>query len=214
MGYKVKELFYTLQGEGAQAGRAAIFCRFTGCNLWTGREADRASAICNFCDTDFLGTDGVGGGRFQSSILLADRIELEWRTRAMPGIGTRYVVFTGGEPALQLDEGLVQECHARGFEVAIETNGTLPLPGSIDWVCVSPKATQPLEIRSGQELKLVYPQVEIDPDRFEELDFEHFYIQPMDGPNVKANTVDAIAFCQRNPAWKLSIQIHKLVGIP
>ncbi|MEE2755634.1 MAG: 7-carboxy-7-deazaguanine synthase [Myxococcota bacterium] len=214
MGYKVKELFYTLQGEGAQAGRAAIFCRFTGCNLWTGREADRAMAVCKFCDTDFLGTDGVGGGRFKSSSMLAAQIEFEWTNNTKPGTGKPFVVFTGGEPALQLDEELIQECQRRGFEVAIETNGTLPIPSSIDWICVSPKAAEPLAITTGHELKLVYPQVEIEPSQFENLDFDHFYIQPMDGPNAKENTVNAVAFCQRNPTWKLSIQMHKLVGIP
>ena len=214
MVYKVKELFYTLQGEGAQAGRAAIFCRFTGCNLWNGRENGRAKAICKFCDTDFIGTDGVGGGRFKNSTALAERIEGEWQQNAKSGIGRPYVVFTGGEPALQLDDALVNECHTRGFEVAVETNGTLPLPPAVDWICVSPKADEALAVKSGQELKLVYPQVEIEPSRFEDLAFEHFYIQPMDGPNVRENTADAIAFCQRNPSWKLSIQMHKLVGIP
>ena len=210
MTYTVKELFKTLQGEGAQAGRAAVFCRFAGCNLWSGREADRATARCRFCDTDFVGTDGEGGGRFKTADSLADAI-----ARAWGGFSERrYVVFTGGEPLLQLDGALIAAAHARGFSVAIETNGTLPAPPGIDWICVSPKAGADLVQRAGQELKLVYPQDGAPPERFESLAFEHFFLQPMDGPDRAGNTELCVAYCLRNPRWRVSLQTHKLMGIP
>lgn len=222
-GYAVKELFYTLQGEGAHSGRPAVFCRFTGCNLWSGREADRAKATCRFCDTDFVGTDGPGGGRFPSAEALA---EAAWRTW-LPGAqstaaagaprGRPYIVCTGGEPLLQLDETLLAALHGRGFEVAIETNGTQPLPeGSerIDWICVSPKAGSSLILQEGDELKLIYPQPGAEPERFTDLAFRHFFLQPMDGPLREANTQDAIRYCLSHPGWRLSLQTHKLIGIP
>jgi 7-carboxy-7-deazaguanine synthase (Cx14CxxC type) len=205
--YSVKEIFLTLQGEGGQAGRAAVFCRFSGCNLWSGREVDRPAAVCRFCDTDFVGMDGVGGGRFPSPGALADAVEAAWI-----GAGPRLVVCTGGEPLLQLDDRLVRELKSRGFEIAVETNGTLPAPKGLDWVCVSPKAGAPLVQRSGQELKLVYPQPEFDLASLEQLDFERFYLQPMDGPTVEANTKAAIARCLERPKWRLSVQTHKLLG--
>ncbi|MBM4390168.1 MAG: 7-carboxy-7-deazaguanine synthase [Deltaproteobacteria bacterium] len=209
MAYAVKETYYTLQGEGAQAGRAAVFCRFSGCNLWSGLEKDRAEAACRFCDTDFRGTDGPGGGRFSTAESLAAHVAALW-----PGGGRPYVVFTGGEPALQLDEALVSECQVRGIEVGIETNGTRPLPRGIDWVCVSPKPRCDLLVRRGQELKLVFPQPEFDPDAFEQLDFQHHFLQPMDGPTRDANTALAVAYCRAHPRWRLSLQTHKLLGIP
>ncbi|MBM4364895.1 MAG: 7-carboxy-7-deazaguanine synthase [Deltaproteobacteria bacterium] len=209
MAYAVKETYYTLQGEGAQAGRAAVFCRFSGCNLWSGLETDRAEAACRFCDTDFRGTDGPGGGRFATAESLAAHVAALW-----PGGGRPYVVFTGGEPALQLDEALVSECQARGIEVGIETNGTRPLPRGIDWVCVSPKPRSDLLVREGQELKLVFPQPEFEPDAFEQLDFQHHFLQPMDGPARDANTALAVAYCRAHPRWRLSLQTHKLLGIP
>jgi 7-carboxy-7-deazaguanine synthase (Cx14CxxC type) len=208
--YQVKELFYTLQGEGARSGRAAVFCRFAGCNLWSGRERDRAGAICDFCDTDFRGTDGVGGGRFADAEGLAERILGLWPRNQ----GQRYVVCTGGEPLLQLDVRLIEALHARGFEVAVETNGTRPAPPGIDWLCVSPKADAPLQLTAGDELKLVFPQPKAAPERFSALAFEHFFLQPMDGPQRAAHTERALAYCRAHPQWRLSLQLHKLLGIP
>jgi 7-carboxy-7-deazaguanine synthase len=208
--YMVKEIFKTLQGEGAQAGRAAVFCRFSGCNLWSGREQDRARAVCGFCDTDFLGTDGPGGGRFETADALARAIERTWE-----GDGPRqFVVFTGGEPLLQLDPPLIGAVHKLGFEIAIETNGTQEPIDGIDWICVSPKSGAPLRIRRGQELKLVYPQAGLDPADLLSLGFDYFWLQPMDGPDRVANTMSAIAYCLSHPRWRLSVQMHKLVGIP
>ncbi|WP_462320614.1 radical SAM family protein [Halochromatium sp.] len=253
--YQVNEVFHSLQGEGARSGRAAVFCRFAGCNLWSGLEQDRASAVCNFCDTDFRGTNGRGGGRFTSADALAEHILQQWlgqtqlepETRsgstfaaefgAMPSDsgevsrgfadqpadteraqqrsrGQRYVVCTGGEPLLQLDLALIAALHARGFEVAVETNGTQPAPAGIDWLCVSPKAGAPLRLRSGDELKLVFPQSGALPEQFADLDFDHFYLQPMDGPQRDANTQRALAYCKGHPQWRLSLQLHKLLGIP
>jgi 7-carboxy-7-deazaguanine synthase len=208
--YAVKEIFYTLQGEGAQAGTPAVFCRFAGCNLWSGREEDRAAAACNFCDTDFVGTDGSGGGRFASAVALADAVEREWPAGVA---GHRLVVCTGGEPLLQLDAPLVAAFHERGFRIAVETNGTVPAPAGLDWVCVSPKAAQALAIDRGDELKLVYPQPDAPPERFAALDFRHFFLQPMDGPAREANTRAAIDYCLRHPRWRLSLQSHKIIGI-
>jgi len=209
MSYAVKEIFLTLQGEGGQAGRPAVFCRFAGCNLWSGREQDRASAVCNFCDTDFVGMDGPGGGRFADAEALAAAVEAAWKG----GPADRLTVLTGGEPLLQVDEALVAALHARGFSIALETNGTLPAPIGIDWVCVSPKADAPVVQTRGQELKLVYPQPGVDPARFEHLDFESFRLQPMDGPDRAANTEAAIAYCLAHPRWRLSVQTHKYLGI-
>lgn len=209
MSYAVKEIFKTLQGEGAQMGRAAVFCRFAGCNLWSGREADRATAVCSFCDTDFVGTDGSGGGRFVDAVALADAIEAEWAGARV----NRYVVLTGGEPLLQVDQHLVDALHGRGFEIALETNGTQPAPEGIDWVCVSPKADAELVLLSGNELKLVYPQDKAAPERFEHLAFEHFFLQPMDSPTGAANLEAAITYCIQNPRWRLSLQSHKMIGI-
>ena len=213
MAYAVKETYYTLQGEGAHTGRGAVFCRFAGCNLWSGREADRQTAACRFCDTDFIGTDGPGGGRFDASSL-ARHIRTVWDSAATGG--SPFVVFTGGEPTLQLDEALIEHCHAEGLEIAIETNGTRPLPSGIDWVCVSPKPRSTLLLQSGDELKLVYPQPEpeVAPERFEGLAFRHFFLQPLDGAERAQNTARAIAYCQANPQWRLSLQTHKLIGIP
>ena len=208
MSYAVKEIFLTLQGEGAHAGRVAVFCRFAGCNLWTGREEDRADAVCRFCDTDFVGMDGTLGGRYASTDDLADTIAAQWA-----GAGDRYVVLTGGEPLLQVDAALVAALHGRGFTIAIETNGTLDPPDGIDWICVSPKAGTTLRIRKGHELKLVYPQVENTPEQFAGLDFERFSLQPMDGPEVADNTVRAIDYCLHHPQWRLSVQTHKSLGI-
>jgi 7-carboxy-7-deazaguanine synthase len=209
MSYAVKEIFYTLQGEGVQAGRPAVFCRFTGCNLWSGREADRADAICRFCDTDFVGTDGSGGGRFADAMTLADAIARRW-----PGDGSPFVVCTGGEPLLQLDSPLVGELHARGFEVAIETNGTIAdIPIGIDWICVSPKAGAPLRLLKGSELKLVVPQPGLDLEKLGRLDFKFFSVQPMDDPNLVQNTRIAVELCLSNPRWRLSLQTHKHLGI-
>ncbi len=210
MTYSVKEIFYTLQGEGANAGTPAVFCRFAGCNLWSGREADRAGAICRFCDTDFVGTDGPGGGKFESAGRLADAILEKWPEGER---GRRFAVFTGGEPALQLDAALVRALHERGFRIAVETNGTLELPSGIDWVCVSPKAGTALATRKGDELKLVYPQPGADPTVFESLEFSNFFLQPMDGPARKENTAAAIEYCLRHPRWRLSLQTHKITGI-
>ncbi len=209
MGYVVKEMFATLQGEGAQAGRASVFCRFAGCNLWSGREQDRAEAVCRFCDTDFVGADGAGGGRFADAAALSAAIERCWQG----GDRDRYVVFTGGEPLLQLDAALLDAIKARGFAVAVETNGTLPAPPGIDWVCVSPKAGAALVQRSGAELKLVFPQAGLAPDGLAGLDFRHFFLQPMDGPDRDAHTGAAVAYCLAHPRWRLSLQTHKLIGI-
>lgn len=232
MTYTVKEIFYTLQGEGAQSGRAAVFCRFSGCNLWSGREEDRSRAVCQFCDTDFVGT-GPDGGRFSSATELADAIDRCWggvsdsagasspsgngessfASERAHDHGKKYVVCTGGEPLLQLDEELIDALHERGFEVAVETNGTRSAPASLDWVCVSPKAGAPFVQTSGNELKLVYPQENAPPETFARLEFKHFFLQPMDGPDIAVNTERAIEYCLRNPSWRLSIQTHKLVGI-
>ena len=210
MSYAVKELFRTLQGEGGQAGRAAVFCRFSGCNLWSGREEDRAGAVCRFCDTDFVGTDGEGGGKFEHAKALADAIVATWGDETV----RRYVVFTGGEPLLQLDAALIDAVHARGFEIAVETNGTIVAPQNLDWICVSPKAGAPLAQTRGQELKLVWPQPGFDLDALSQLDFVHFFLQPMDGPDRAANTQTAIAACLARPRWRLSLQTHKIIGIP
>lgn len=212
MGYVVKETYYTLQGEGAQAGRAAVFCRFAGCNLWSGLEKDRANAACRFCDTDFRGTDGPGGGRFVGATALAEHVRAAWSAEADGG--RPYVVFTGGEPLLQLDGDLIDACHALGFEVAIETNGTLPVPAGVDWVCVSPKPRSELVVRRGNELKLVYPQAEFGPEDFAHLAYENFFLQPMDGADRAAATTLAVAYCRAHPRWRLSLQTHKLLGIP
>jgi 7-carboxy-7-deazaguanine synthase len=211
MTYIVKEIFYTLQGEGANTGRAAVFCRFTGCNLWTGREEDRADATCQFCDTDFVGTDGPGGGRFATAEDLAAAVAAAW-PESTPG--RRFVVCTGGEPLLQLDPGLLAALHREGFEIAVETNGTQPPQEGIDWLCVSPKAGSTLVVHGGDELKLVFPQVGAEPDRFERLGFRHFFLQPMDGPEREANTRAALRYCLAHPRWRLSLQTHKLLGIP
>jgi 7-carboxy-7-deazaguanine synthase len=211
MPYAVKEIFYTLQGEGANTGRPAVFCRFAGCNLWTGREADRASAVCSFCDTDFVGTDGPGGGRFPDAASLAYAVAAAWPSG---GDGRRFVVCTGGEPLLQLDADLVNAFHGERFEVAVETNGTVEPPPGIDWLCVSPKAEAQLVVRGGDELKLVYPQAGAEPSRFEGLEFAEFFLQPMDGPAREANTAAALRYCLEHPRWRLSLQTHKLLGIP
>ena len=213
MSYAVKEIFYTLQGEGANTGRPAVFCRFAGCNLWSGREEDRATAICRFCDTDFVGTDGSGGGRFSSAQALAAAVAAMWPHTTSPA-ARRLVVCTGGEPLLQLDTPLIAALHDRGFEIAIETNGTLPPPPHIDWLCVSPKAGAELRIRAGHELKLIFPQTGADPQQFEQLDFRHFFLQPMDGPQRERNTQLAVRYCLEHPQWRLSLQTHKLLGIP
>lgn len=212
MSYAVKEIFYTLQGEGANTGRPAVFCRFSGCNLWTGHEADRAEATCRFCDTDFVGTDGPGGGRFGSAADLARAVAAAWP--AGEAAGRRLVVCTGGEPLLQLDEALLAALHVERFEVAVETNGTLAPPTGIDWLTVSPKAGAPLVARRGDELKLVFPQPGAEPERYLDLDFRHFYLQPMDGPAAAANTAAALRYCLEHPRWRLSLQTHKLLGIP
>lgn len=211
MTYAVKEMFFTLQGEGAQAGRAAVFLRFAGCNLWSGLERDRESAVCTFCDTDFVGVDGQGGGKFETAERLAEAVAGLW-PRSITS-GTPYVVCTGGEPLLQLDDALVEALHARDFEIAIETNGTLLPPEGVDWICVSPKADADLKLRKGDELKLVYPQALAPPEQFETLKFDFFYLQPMDGPSLAANTAAAIEFCKNRPQWRLSIQSHKVLGI-
>jgi 7-carboxy-7-deazaguanine synthase (Cx14CxxC type) len=210
MSYTVKEIFRTLQGEGAQAGRVAVFCRFAGCNLWSGREEDRAEAVCRFCDTDFVGADGEGGGKFDSAGALAGAIERAWNG----GPENRYVVFTGGEPLLQLDAALIAAVQDRGFTIAVETNGTLEPPPGIDWICVSPKADAPLKLTAGNELKLIYPQAGSDPEALALLPFAHFWVQPMDGPAVTENTKAAVDFCLANPKWRLSLQTHKILGIP
>lgn len=210
MSYTVKEIFYTLQGEGAQAGRAAVFCRFAGCNLWSGREEDRPTAICRFCDTDFVGV-GPDGGKFEDTSALADRIAQTWL--ASSAAGQRFVVFTGGEPLLQVDEPLIEALHAQNVEIAVETNGTIAAPRGLDWICVSPKAGAKLVQTTGSELKLVFPQADAMPETFQNLPFRHFFLQPMDGPDAKANTDATIRYCLGNPIWRLSLQNHKLVGI-
>jgi 7-carboxy-7-deazaguanine synthase (Cx14CxxC type) len=207
--YAIKEMFYTLQGEGTHTGRPAVFCRFAGCNLWTGREQDRAKAECQFCDTDFVGVDGEGGGKFATADALADAC-----AQVAGESAARFIVLTGGEPMLQVDDVLIDALHARGFEIAIETNGTLPVPRAIDWICVSPKAGTDLKQRSGDELKLVYPQAGLEPETVAGLAFTHRYLQPMDGPDAKANTERAVAYCKAHPGWRLSLQTHKLLGIP
>jgi 7-carboxy-7-deazaguanine synthase (Cx14CxxC type) len=209
--YAVKECFYTLQGEGKHAGRPAVFLRFAGCNLWSGREADRAGAVCTFCDTDFVGTDGDGGGTFRTPEALAAHVADRWPAS---GGGTPYVVCTGGEPTLQLDAPLVSALHGVGFEIAVETNGTRPVVAGVDWICVSPKAGAPVVQTRGDELKLVYPQDTAMPERFADLDFRHFLLQPMDGPSRAANTQAAVAYCLAHPQWGLSLQTHKSLGIP
>ena len=243
MSYSVKEIFYTLQGEGAQTGRTAVFCRFAGCNLWSGRETDRASAICKFCDTDFADTNGPGGGKFATAEALADEVAEKWGCRGIPGLkseistpastghspgtpvtwgtqpssvaqGRPFVVCTGGEPLLQLDEPLIAALHARGFEIAVETNGTVAAPAGIDWVCVSPKAGAPLVQPTGDELKFVFPQPGAEPERFEQLNFRHFFLQPMDGPAREANARLTLDYCLAHPRWRISLQTHKLLGIP
>ena len=215
--YTVKEIFPTLQGEGAHAGRAAVFCRFAGCNLWSGREEDRATSICQFCDTDFVGSDGLGGGKFETANDLANAIELSWKSTSA-GPQQRYVVFTGGEPLLQLDEALIEALHKKGFEVAVETNGTIKVPKGVDWVCVSPKAGSELIVLQANEMKLVVPQSGHDSleklmARFEKMDYRNRFLQPMDGANLKSNTELAVGLCQKRPLWRLSIQSHKLIGI-
>lgn len=207
--YSVKEIFLTLQGEGGQAGKAAVFCRFSGCNLWSGREQDRATAVCTFCDTDFVGVDGEGGGKFADPESLARAVAAQWR-----GDGDRLVVITGGEPLLQLDDALIAAFKAEGFMIAVETNGTLAAPAGIDWICVSPKADAVVVQTSGQELKLVWPQKGVDPEAFASLDFERFYLQPMDGPERDANTQACVAYCLSHPHWRLSVQTHKYLGLP
>jgi 7-carboxy-7-deazaguanine synthase len=209
--YTVKEIFYTLQGEGANAGRPAVFCRFSGCNLWTGREQDRADAVCTFCDTDFVGV-GPDGGKFATATALADAVSARWPWNASEG-ARPLVVCTGGEPLLQLDDPAVAALHGAGFEIAVETNGTQPAPAGLDWICVSPKSTAALVLTSGNELKLVYPQPDAPPERFESLAFDHFYLQPMDGPLVDENTRRAVAYCLAHPRWRLSVQTHKALGI-
>lgn len=211
MTYAVKEIFYTLQGEGFHSGRPAVFLRFAGCNLWTGREEDRGSAICKFCDTDFVGA-GPDGGKFGTAAELADAVEARWPARRDGG-SRRFVVCTGGEPLLQLDGDAIDALHARGFAVAVETNGTQPAPRGLDWICVSPKADAPLVLTAGDELKLVYPQERGEPEKFEQLDFGHFFLQPMDGPDVAQNSKRAVEYCLRNPRWRLSVQSHKSLGI-
>lgn len=214
MTYLVKEIYYTLQGEGAQTGRPAVFLRFAGCNLWSGRDVDRPLAICRFCDTDFVGTNGINGGKFPIASELADVVESVWQAEPKPSRKHPFVVCTGGEPLLQLDKPLIDELHFRGFEIAVETNGTIEAPLGIDWVCCSPKARAELRLSHGQELKLVYPQDDLDPQDFVRLDFEEFYLQPMDGPDLEQNTKLAIDYCQKHLPWKLSIQTHKILDLP
>lgn len=210
MTYSVKETFLTVQGEGGQAGRPAVFLRFSGCNLWSGREQDRANAVCNFCDTEFVGTDGEGGGKFADAEALATHVASKWIGRDGD---PKLVVCTGGEPLLQLDSPLIGALKSRGFDIAVETNGTIAAPEGIDWVCVSPKAAAPVAQTTGQELKLVYPQPQAMPDRFESLAFERFWLQPMDGPDQAANTAAALDYCLRHPQWRLSVQTHKYIGV-
>jgi len=210
MTYAVKEIFYTLQGEGAQAGRPAVFCRFAGCNLWSGREQDRAAAVCQFCDTDFVGTNGVNGGKFDTALALAQAVASHW---PKPHTGRPFVVCTGGEPLLQVDDALIAALKGRGFEIAVETNGTQPAPPGLDWICVSPKADAELVLTQGHELKLVYPQPKAMPERFTSLKFDHFFLQPMDNLERKRNTEQAVAYCLAHPLWHLSVQTHKYIGI-
>lgn len=207
--YQIKEMFYTLQGEGARAGRPSVFCRFTGCNLWSGREKDRAHSVCTFCDTDFVGTDGQNGGKFSTAKELSNALESFWPKNEL----NRYVVFTGGEPGLQLDDKIIKAMHKKNFEIAVETNGTLNLPSGIDWLTVSPKADSVLKVINGNELKLVYPQIDNEPGKFEDMNFENFYLQPMDNQDKDTNTQKTIQFCLENPTWKLSLQTHKYMGI-
>jgi 7-carboxy-7-deazaguanine synthase len=211
MTYAVKEIYYTLQGEGGQAGQPAVFCRFAGCNLWSGREEDRASAACRFCDTDFVGVDGPGGGRFETAAELAKTILHEYPEAGLSG---RWVVFTGGEPLLQLDTVLIDACHEVGIRVAVETNGTIPVPDTVDWICVSPKPRSEVVQSTGNELKLIYPQTEFDPSDFLQMGFQHFFLQPMDGDQLHENVSKAVQYCKDNPVWRLSLQTHKLIGIP
>lgn len=213
MTYSIKEIFYTIQGEGCNAGRVAVFCRFAGCNLWSGLEKDRSTAVCQFCDTEFVGTDGVGGGKFRSADDLADRVEEIW-VKGSGGKDGRFIVCTGGEPLLQVDELLVDALHERGFYIAVETNGTQPAPSGIDWITVSPKSDAAIVLTTGNELKLVYPQELAPPEQFAELDFENFFLQPMDGPAVAENTQMVIKYCHANPHWRVSVQAHKILGIP
>ncbi len=213
MAYTVKEIYYTLQGEGHMTGRPAVFLRFAGCNLWNGHEKDRSSAICPFCDTDFVGMDGAGGGRFGTPAALTDAVCAAWPS-ATPARAKPYVVCTGGEPLLQMDRPLIQALQARGFEVAVETNGTLIPPDGLNWICVSPKAGAPLVLKSGNELKLVFPQPDAMPTEFEMLEFEYFFLQPMDGPNLAANTQESLNYCLEHPQWRLSVQTHKVLDIP
>lgn len=211
MTYSVKEIFFTLQGEGAQSGRPAVFCRFTGCNLWSGRENDRSRAVCQFCDTDFIGVDGENGGKFKTAESLAEAIAQQW---PQSGEGRPYVVCTGGEPLLQLDEALIEALHHSGFEVAVETNGTIAAPAGIDWICVSPKAGTRILQQSGNELKLVYPQENLNPEYFLDLNFDNFLLQPMDSEQAESNTQAAVAYCLKHPRWSLGLQMHKLLNIP
>jgi 7-carboxy-7-deazaguanine synthase (Cx14CxxC type) len=213
MGYAVKEIYYTLQGEGANAGRAAVFCRFAGCNLWTGHEKDRSTAVCKFCDTDFVGTDGPGGGRFALAEEIAQAVASKWPSTAA-GVARPFVVLTGGEPMLQVDGPLVEAFHASGMEVAIETNGTIAVPDGIDWTCVSPKAGARLEQTHGDELKLAYPQQGASPDLYQGLGFRHFFLQPIDGPEREINVRLAVGYCLSHPQWRLSLQTHKFIGLP
>lgn len=210
MNYAVKEIFYTLQGEGANAGKAAVFCRFAGCNLWSGREKDRDHAVCRFCDTDFVGTDGTSGGRFDHARELAATIDAQWPTSRG---GKRFVVLTGGEPMLQIDGALIDSLHKHDFAIAVETNGTIDTPAGLDWICVSPKGAAPLRVRTGNELKVVVPQPDVDLNVLEALTFDHYFVQPMDGPRIRENTQWAVDWCMRHPMWRLSIQSHKLIGI-
>ncbi len=212
MTYSVKEIFYTLQGEGANTGRAAVFCRFSGCNLWTGREQDRADAVCRFCDTDFVGTDGRGGGKFKTAQSLAQAVAGTWPHDKTRGIKP-LVVCTGGEPLLQLDEPLIAAFHEQGFDVAVETNGTQAAPDGLDWICVSPKAGAELVLRTGDELKLVYPQTGAEPERYKDLSFRYFFLQPMDSPTQAQNIAAATRYCMAHPQWRLSLQTHKIIGI-
>lgn len=210
--YAVKEVFYTLQGEGARTGRPAVFCRFSRCNLWSGREEDRDRAICRFCDTDFVGTDGPGGGVFHDALALAEHIAARWPSAGERGV--RYVVCTGGEPLLQLDAPLIDSLHDHDFEVAVETNGTIAVPGGVDWICMSPKADAETIVTAGDELKLIFPQAGAEPERYEALSFDHFFLQPMAGPETERNTALALEYCLGHPRWRLSLQTHKLLGIP
>jgi 7-carboxy-7-deazaguanine synthase (Cx14CxxC type) len=212
LSYAVKEIFYTLQGEGAQTGRAAVFCRFAGCNLWSGRAEDRATAVCRFCDTDFAGTDGPGGGKFNSAADLAAAVAAQWASSH--STDRRFVVCTGGEPLLQLDRALIEALHALHFEIAVESNGTVHAPDGLDWLCISPKAGAELRQRTGDELKLVFPQQNLNPDDFSLLPFRHFFLQPMDGPERVANTAATVEYCKQHPQWRLSLQTHKILGIP